>query len=216
MPRIARGQLSGYAYHVINRGNGGAVIFHNPGDYRAFLDLLAIAKTKHPVKVLGFCLMPNHFHIVLQPMTGGALSPFMQWWLTSHVRRYHRHYGGRGHVWEGRFKSFPVQHDDHLLIVLRYVLRNPVRAGLIQRTRQWPWSSVRFAHLTDPWPVEMPSNWAQWLEEPLFSQELVRVRESVERQSPFGSSEWRIQVASAGGLESKLRPRGRPRKTPKK
>jgi putative transposase len=131
MPRIPRGQLAGHAYHVLNRGNGGAVVFHKDDDYAAFLDLLATAKKKFPVHVFGFCLMPNHFHLVLHPVSAPALSPFMQWWMTSHVRRYHRHYRSSGHIWQGRFKSFPIQQDGHLLTVLRYVLRNPVRANLV-------------------------------------------------------------------------------------
>lgn len=216
MPRIPRGQASGYAYHVINRGNGGRVVFHGEGDYRAFLELLATAKTRFAVKVLAFCLMPTHFHIVLQPTTAGVLSTFMQWWLTSHVRRYHRYYGGSGHVWQGRFKSFPIQQDQHLLTVLRYVLRNPVRARLVARTDEWPWSSPRYPQLTDPWPVDAPSSWVEWVEQPLFPPDLARVRESINRQAPFGSSPWQMQLARSAGLESTLRPRGRPPGTSKK
>ncbi|MFO0697902.1 MAG: transposase [Nitrospira sp.] len=74
------------------------------GDYRAFLELLAAAKAKHPVKILAFCLMPNHFHLVLSAIHDASLSPFMHWWMTSHVRRYHRYYRSHGHVWQGRFK----------------------------------------------------------------------------------------------------------------
>ena len=87
MPRIPRGQVAGPAYHVLNRGNGGAVIFHKDGDYAAVLALLQTAISKYPVRVWGFCLIPNHVHLVVQPATEGALSPFMQWWMTSHVRR---------------------------------------------------------------------------------------------------------------------------------
>jgi Transposase and inactivated derivatives len=94
MPRIPREQVAGHAYHVLNRGNGDAAVFHKESDYTAFLDLLATAKSKHPVKLFGFCLMPNHFHLVVQPATDVGLSPSMQWWMTSHVRRYHSH----GHV----------------------------------------------------------------------------------------------------------------------
>lgn len=114
IPRIPRGQLAGHAYHVLNRGHGGAVVFHKATDYAAFLALLETAKAKFPVRVFGFCLMPNHFHLVLQPATVNALSPFMQWWMTSHVRRYHRHYRSTGHVRQGRFKSFPIQQDPPL------------------------------------------------------------------------------------------------------
>ena len=76
MPRIPRGQVAGHAYHVLNRGNGGAVVFHMDGDYTACLDLLATAKAKYPVKLIGFSLMPNHFHLVVQPATDAALIPF--------------------------------------------------------------------------------------------------------------------------------------------
>lgn len=127
-----------------NRGNGGTIVLRKDADYAAFLALLQTAKSKYPVRVLGFCLMPNHFHLVVQPATEVALSPFMQWWMTSHVRRYHRHYRSHGHIWQGRFKSFPIQQDAHLLTVLRYVVRNPVRAQLVESVTQWPWSSLHF------------------------------------------------------------------------
>lgn len=212
MPRIPRGQIPGFAYHVINRGNGGATLFRKEGDYRAFLDLLAGAKMKHPVALLGFCLMPNHFHLVLQPSSPEALSAFMQWWLTAHVRRYHRHYQSHGHVWQGRFKSFPIQQDEHLLIVLRYVLRNPVRARLCEKPDEWPWSSFQHNHLIDPSPVPFPPDWNHLLNIPLSSQELSRIRSCVNRQAPLGSPEWQMKIAKQLGLESTLRPRGRPRK----
>jgi putative transposase len=211
MPRIPRGQFGGHVYHVLNRGNGGAAVFHKDGDYRAFLALLADAKARYPVKILGFCLMPNHFHLVLQPVTPDALSPFMQWWLTSHVRRYHRHYRGHGHVWQGRFKSFPIQQDGHLLTVLRYVLRNPVRAGLVTHTSEWLWSSLQHPALIEPGPVQLPPDWPQGLDAPLFEHELAALRTCVTRQAPFGALGWVEQLATALGLESTLRPRGRPR-----
>ena len=81
MPRIPLGQVDGHAYHVLNRGNDGTAVFHKDGDYAAFLDLLSTAKAKYPVKFLGVCLIPNHFHLVVQPVTDAALSPFMQWWM---------------------------------------------------------------------------------------------------------------------------------------
>ena len=132
MPRIPRGQVAGHASHVLNRGNGGATVFHKDGDDTACLDLLTTANAKPPVQILGFCLMPNHFHLVVQSVTDAALSHFMPWWMTSHVRRYHRHYRSQGHGWQGRISSVPIQQDGHLLTVLRYVLRNPVRAGLVE------------------------------------------------------------------------------------
>ena len=216
MPRIPRGQLAGHAYHVLNRGNGGAVVFRKESDYAAFLELLRAAKARHPVQIFGFCLMPNHFHLVVQPATPDALSAFMQWWMTSHVRRYHRHYRSSGHVWQGRFKSFPIQQDNHLLTVLRYVVRNPVRAGLVEQTTQWPWSSWHYPTLVDPLPIPLPADWLHWVEQPLFDHELTTLRTCLTRQAPFGSSDWLAQFTAVAGLNSTLRPRGRPRKSPEK
>ena len=216
MPRIPRGQAAGYAYHVLNRGNGGATVFHKDGDYAAFLNLLATAKSKFPIKVLGVCLMPNHFHLVVQPANEAALSRFMQWLMTSHVRRYHRHYQSHGHVWQGRFKSFPIQQDGHLLTALRYVLRNPVRGGLVEHAIDWSWSSLGFPSLSDPLPVETPSDWLQWIDQPLFDHELTTLRTCVNRQQPFGVEDWQVTMAATFGLESTLRRRGRPRNLPEK
>jgi putative transposase len=91
MPRIARGLGDGQIYHVINRGNGKQLVFHKAGDYRAFLDLILEARELHPIKLLAYCLMPDHFHFLLQPEKGEHLSKWMQWVMTSHVRRYHQH-----------------------------------------------------------------------------------------------------------------------------
>lgn len=211
MPRIPRGQVAGYAYHVINRGNSRAEVFHGSGDYKVFLELLASAKARYGVKIFAFCLLPNHFHLIVEPSTQTALSQFMHWLLTSHVRRYHRHYQGSGHVWQGRFKSFPIQRDEHLLVVLRYVLQNPVRAGLVRTPGEWTWSSLQTLELADPCPVDSEMEWSTAVEEPLPSQEIRALRESVNRQRPFGSSWWQGEIARRLGLESTMRARGRPK-----
>ena len=211
MPRIPRGQKPGYIFHVINRGNGQADVFHHDEDYLGFINLLTEAKTKFPIKILAFCLMPNHFHLVIQTLATRALSSFMQWFLTCHVRRYHRLYGSSGHVWQGRFKSFPIQQDEHLLVVFRYVLRNPVRAGLVDRAGQWFWSSSRYPEITAPWPIPEPKDFDDWVNQPLSSIELTHLRTCVNRQAPFGTQLWQKQVAKSSGLLSTLRPRGRPK-----
>ena len=121
MPRKPRISLGNICYHVLNRGNGRNTVFHKDGDYAAFLKLMDQANERTPMRLLSYCLMPNHFHLVLWPKLDGDLSKWMQWLTTSHVRRYHRHYNSSGHVWQGRFKSFPIQSDAHLLTVMRYV-----------------------------------------------------------------------------------------------
>ena len=152
--------------------------------------------------------MPNHFHFVIEASHHQSLSRFMQW--DSHVRRYHKHYGSSGHVWQGRFKSFPVQRDEHLLMVLRYVLPNPVRSGLAASVDNWPWSRWCRSELADPCPVEVEVNWLAQADEPLSASQLASIRESVNRQRPFGQSDWQTRIASQFGLESTMRPRGRP------
>lgn len=218
MPRTARASVGGICYHVINRGNGRARVFHDERDYRGFISLLAAASERLPMRILGYCLMPNHFHLVLWPLNDGDLSRWMQWLLTSHVRRHHRRYETDGHVWQGRFKAFPIEQDGHLLMVLRYVERNPLRANLVSRTDAWPWSSLApsagaaGANLLHAAPVARPEGWRDWVDQPISEAELEALRRSVNRGTPWGSPTWAERTASELGLEATLRPRGRPRK----
>ena len=218
MPRIPRGLSRGFYYHVINRGNDKKAVFRKAYDYSAFLDLVVTAKERYPVKLIAYCLMPNHFHFVMSPDEGNSLSSWMQWLMTSHVRRYHRHYESSGHVWQGRFKSFPIQGDNHLLVVMRYVEGNPVRAGLTLSAKDWEWSSHRERTgdapriLTDEIPIVLPERWTAYVDQPWSEKDLEQVRESVNRQAPFGSSQWQSAISVKMGLESTIRPRGRPKK----
>ena len=222
MPRIARGLVNGFVYHVLNRGNGGQEVFHKDQDYEAFIELMKEVKARYDIKIFTYCLMPNHFHMVIVPIQAEELSKGMQWLMTSHVRRYHRHYESSGHIWHGRFKSFIIQEDNHLLTVLRYVEGNPVRAGLVNSAKDWLWSSHREAIgerpplLVDEIPIELPQDWNRYVDEPLTEKELAGLHQSVNRQSPYGTSVWQIQVSKELGLESTLRPRGRPKKMVRK
>jgi putative transposase len=216
MPRTARASVGGICYHVINRGNARGDVFHKREDYAAFCQLLEEAGDRVRMRLLAYCLMPNHFHLALWPRRDGDLSRFMQWLLTAHVRRYHRHYRSGGHVWQGRFKAFPIQQDEHLLTVLRYIERNPLRAGLVPRAEDWLWSSLRGRGevkegvLVDASPVGLPRQWAQWVNGPMTEVEVERLRRSVNRGTPFGTEAWARRIAERLGLEASLRPRGRP------
>ncbi|MCB9892986.1 MAG: transposase [Planctomycetes bacterium] len=291
MPRPVRLAPADFCYHVINRGNGRAEVFHKPDDYAAFLRILSLACERHDMRLLAWCLMPNHFHFVVWPRRDGDLPRMMQWLTTCHVRRYHRHNKGSGHVWQGRYKSFIAEGGRHLLAVLKYVERNPVRAGLVKRSEHWPWSSVaawaengsgsrrvpdplsamgtaRESHdsrggqaqvsaaarqklsqtpgrqtpvagkgsgtsaslrsqtpfpepdpiSADPpieqWlqrgPTPRPSDWLRWVNGDEEAELLARLRECVNRGAPFGNATWRENAARKLGLESSLRPRGRP------
>jgi putative transposase len=218
MPRTARADSGGVCYHVLNRGNGRAEVFHKPEDYEAFLRLIPLANERLPLRVLGYCLMPNHFHLVLWPREDGDLGRWMQWLMTSHVRRYHRHFGGSGHVWQGRFKAFPIQQDEHLLTVLRYVERNPLRAGLVERAEAWQWSSLRErlsrepSEILYPLPIELPRDWRTRVNRAQSAAEEAALRRSIQRGSPYGSEHWTKLTATRLGLQHTLNPRGRPRK----
>jgi putative transposase len=217
MPRTSRASQANYCYHVLNRGNARAQVFHKDTDYASFVELIGAACQRRPMRVLGYCLMPNHFHLVLWPLGDGDLGTWMQWLMTSHVRRYHRHYHSSGHVWQGRFKAFPIQEDDHLRAVLRYVERNPLRAGLVARAEDWPWSSLHPAPVAapswlDPGPAPRGQGWVEEVNRIADDGELARLRRSVDRGAPFGSEAWAARAAVELGLESSLRARGRPRK----
>ena len=218
MPRTARSSQGGYCYHVLNRGNGRRTVFHKAGDFAAFVKLLGQAGERTPgVRLLGYCLMPNHFHLALWPGRDGELSDYMMWLLTAHVRRYHQHYHGSGHVWQGRFKAFPIQEDDHLLTVLRYIERNPLRAGLVNRAEAWRWSSAAAREETDPaldpGPVIRPAHWLEHVNQPQTEAEVERLRECIGRGRPHGDAVWTLNTARRLGLEASLRALGRPKKT---
>jgi putative transposase len=218
MPRIVRGLGDNIVYHVINRGNGRQGGFHKEKDYEAFMKLITEAKERHSVKLYGYCLMPNHFHMVVRPDRGEELSRWMQWLMTSHVRRYHRHYESSGHVWQGRYKSFMIQEDSHLLMVLRYIEGNPVRAKIVESAMEWRWSShnelsgTKERALTDKAPVELPDEWTRYVDEPFEDTELGHLRTSVNRQTPFGEAAWQMRICEEFGLGSTVTKRGRPKK----
>lgn len=218
MPRIARGHSDGLIYHILNRGNGRQNVFHKDGDFKAFVELLLSIQEAFDVGILAYCLMSNHFHLLLRPARAEELSKGMQWLMTSHVRRYHRHYGTSGHVWQGRYKSFIVQDDEHLLTVVRYIEGNPVRAGMTTSARDWQWSShterigVENRKMLTNLPYTLPANWTKYVDTAMTSSEIERLRRSVNRQAPFGDGLWVNKICKSFGLESTIRERGRPRK----
>jgi putative transposase len=219
MPRTARAIAAGYCYHVINRGNNRARRFHTEEDYRQFVRLMAEATERIPLAMIGACLMPNHVHLVVRPNHGADLSRWIHWLFLTYSRRYHRKYGSSGRVWENRYKAFPIQGDAHLLVVLRYVERNALRANLTDRAERWEWGSLNWRWrsrpplpLEDP-PVRLPSDWVQMVNAPHSEEELAAVRNSVNRQCPFGESDWVRRTAGELGLEQSVAARGRPRKS---
>jgi REP-associated tyrosine transposase len=221
MGRPRRVTVGGIVYHVLNRANRRTRIFHKPGDYDAFLQVLAEGLQIVPCRLLALCLMPNHWHLVLWPTQDGQLSHLMAWITNTHVKRYRHHYHDRigGHLYQGRFKSFPVQEDSHLLTVLRYVEANPLRARLAQHPANWPWCSFALRAATAPlpsglrlsdWPLPQPTDWDQIVQTRWTPEELNPLRLCLSRGRPFGQSTWVDQTARQLGLHATLRPPGRP------
>lgn len=218
MPRTARASKGGICYHVINRGNARCTVFHNSSDYDSFTRLMAKACVRVPMRILAYCLMPNHFHLVLWPYGDGDMSRWMQWLLTSHVRRYHRLRGTSGRVWQGRFKAFPIQQDRHLLTVMRYIERNPVRANLVESAIHWAWSSLVHQDnamsrtLVSETPVTKPPEWVRFVDRPQTNEEVEALRRCSFKCAPFGSDRWVRDTAAHLGLKSSLRGPGRPKR----
>src|SRR5271168_1218463 len=129
MSRPLRPIEEGLIYHVINRGNNRQPVFTKAADFEAFLRAMQELKERKPFAIYGYCLLNNHFHLLIQPV-GASISRIMQSLLVSHTQRYHKHHRSGGHVWQGRFKSPVIQDDEHLLTVLRYIEANPLRAGV--------------------------------------------------------------------------------------
>jgi len=211
MPRPLRAATGGYVYHVLNRRNGRLALFEDGRDYAAFERVLQEGLNRTATRLLAYCLMPNHWHFVLWPREDGELSQFVGWVTMTHAQRWHafRRNAGDGHLYQARFKSFPIQKDKHFQIVCRYVERNALRAGLVDRAEHWRWSSLsqrakpktkRPIQLTE-WPVARPTNWRQLVNSPLNEQEAVALRASFTRSRPFGTRLWQTEAAGILGLD---------------
>jgi putative transposase len=213
MPRRARSILGGYVYHVLK-----------DADFEAFEQVVVEAQERLPLRILGYTLMSNHWHFVVWPRRGQhqQVSDFFRWLTVTHSQRWHAHHGtaGMGHVYQGRFKSFPIAEDEHLLTVLRYVERNPLRAGLVARAEEWRFGSLYVRTqgtvdqkqlLTDS-PIPLARSWVDQVNRPQTEAELAALRSSVVRGRPFGGAAWSTKVGRQLGLEHTFRSRGRPRK----
>ncbi|MDF0643086.1 MAG: transposase [Nitrospira sp.] len=219
-PRLAAGDL---AYHVLNRRVGRLSLFQKPADYAAFEKILADAHAATRLRISAYCLMPNHWHLLVWPRRDGELSEVLRWITVTHTQRWHAHHktAGTGPVYQGRFKSFPVQTDEHFLTVARYVERNALRAKLVDRAQEWQWGSLwrraqsdrtLSAWLSD-WPIDVPRDWIARVNRAQGVAELDAIRTSVQRGRPFGDESWVRRMAKRFGMESTLRPRGRPKGT---
>lgn len=205
MPRTLRPIDDGLIYHVIDRGNNRQDVFHKPEDFQAFLQALADLKQRKPFELYGYCLLNNHFHLLMRPLVGAPISRIMQSLLVSHTQRYHKHHRSGGHVWQGRFKSPVIQNDEHLLAVLRYIEANPLRANIVERADDYRWSSYRAHGLGEadelldpvtiydelsPYPAVRQRSLAQRVHLPMEEGAFAEIRRSSATGLPYGDDAW--------------------------
>jgi putative transposase len=227
MGRLPRTIDDGLVYHAFNRGNNRGNIFGDDEGRVAFLTALAQTKDRYPFRLFGYCLMTDHFHLLIRPEAGQSISRILQSLTVAHTWHYHKRHHTVGHVWQGRFKSPVIQDDAHLLVVLRYIEANPLRAKLITDPADHRWSSYPCHGLGGDDPLLSPfPEWEKlgrsaaerrrrWRAKVCAAQseaELRSVRGSLRSGRPFGASDWTEQMAERLNIELVPRPRGRPRK----
>lgn len=221
MPRQKRFDEAGVIYHALNRGNDRNEIFQKNSDYHAFERILHEGLQKYALELYSYTLMPNHWHFVLRPTADGEMGRFLRWVSATHTLRYHGHYHrhGYGHLYQGRFKSFPIQDDAHFYVVCRYVERNPLRANMVSSAKDWRYGSLyRWNQskelkpkLLSPWPIARLPNWNDRVDSALTRGELDAVRTCIEKGRPYGDDLWTENLAERHGLWYTMRPRGRPK-----
>ena len=214
--------VGGEIYHVLNRANFRSRLFRKPAHYNDFMGIVEESLELVPMRILAYCLMPNHWHMVLYPRRDGDLPKFLQRITLTHTQRYHAKTRtvGYGHVYQGRYKSLPVESDAHFLALVRYVERNARRAALVKRAEEWPWSSAyarshgseKQKKLLSPWPKPEPPEYLEWLNRSQGKEEIENIRYAIRRSRPYGSEPWVKKAVGKFGLENTLRKRGRPRK----
>lgn len=221
MPRTTRTDVGEYVYHVLNRANARVQIFDNDKDYRIFEGILEKAVKKFDMRLLAYCIMPNHWHLALYPKHDGDLARFTGWLTNTHTRKWHveKDTIGQGHLYQGRYRSFLCQNDDHFISLVRYIERNAKRAGLAQRAEDWRWSSawrevngtVKQKELLSTWPLPRPEDYLNWLNQREAGDEEEAIKMSIIKSNPYGGESWVSSMVERFRLNQTLRRVGRPK-----
>lgn len=218
MARMARVVAPGTPHHITQRGNRRMQTFFGDEDYAAYKALVAEHCKLAEVDVWGWCLMPNHVHLILVPSNEDGLRAALGEAHRRYTRRINMREGWRGHLWQERFASFPMD-EPHLLSALRYVELNPIRAKLVRKPHRWRWSSAR-AHLegrddgltTMAPTLDRVRDWQAFLSEGIDEEELDRIRMHSQTGRPLGSDDFIEKLEADLDRSLKPRPPGRPRK----
>ena len=221
MPRIARIVVPRLPHHIVQRGNNRQDVFFTAADYRAYLDILHEQSQRFGLRVLAYCLMTNHVHLVAVPAREESLARAVgrtHWLFSRYINRLH---GRSGHLWQNRFFSCPLD-GDHLLHAARYVERNPVRARLVRLPWRYRWSSAA-AHTGQAPPHEVLdmagwrrlfrlAAWKKTLQEAEDETITDRLRRCMHTGRPLASDRFIARLEAKLGLRLRASPVGRPRK----
>ena len=184
MPRRTFPIIGGLVYHVTNRTHAGRTLFASPDAYRAFVGLIAEARVIRPVRLIAFCIMPNHWHLVIWADTDDDVRHFVAWLSMLHAKQLNLSSGTSGPVYPKRYVAVPVEGGTNLYRLIRYVERNPCAAGLVSKASDWPWSSAAAKcriRLAD-WPVPRPPDWRDYVEIEIESAELMEIRHRLKEE----------------------------------
>lgn len=222
MPRLARRVFAGLPHHIVQRGNRREDVFFRDADRSAYLDWLRTYCREYRVEVLAYCLMNNHLHIVAVPETDDGLERVFRPLHGRYAMRINRLRNWKGHVWQGRFFSSTLD-ESYMWASIRYVERNPVRAGLVDRAEHYRWSSAaaRCGAATDPVLTQDPAwlktmatvrKWSEWLADVDPPAQIADLRQRFRQSLPCGSEDFVRGLELRAGQALAIRPRGRPRK----
>ncbi len=215
MPSRPRLIAPGYPHHVVARTNKGLTSFHEEEDYRTFMEIMHRLKTRRDLKIWCFCLMPNHVHLLLVPGTPEDQVKFMQGLLVTYTQYYNRKYQTEGQLWRAKYYSSIVDYENYLWKVMRYIERNPVRAGLTKDPEDYPYSSASKNRIGSyfwdepPFTEEVKKFYLEWRKQEEPPELLAFLRQNTRKNWPLGSPEF----ASRFGYQVKKR--GRPPRSKK-
>jgi putative transposase len=223
MPRLSRAVFAGVPHHITQRGNGREDIFFTDEDRVAYLSWLQEYSEKYDVEILAYCLMTNHIHLVAIPASDDGLQRVLKPLHMRYAQRINRARGWKGHLWQGRFFSSPLD-ETYLWAAVRYVERNPVRAGMVCKAEDYLWSSAAahcgkalpgLLNLESVWSKQFlaMADWTSWLSDGDEAEEMQVLRRNIEKGLPCGSESFVQKLGRQVGRLLEHRPQGRPQKT---
>ena len=222
MPRVPRNVWPDIPHHVTQRGNRRTQVFFSDADYRTYLAWMHGDARRYGLEVLAYCLMSNHVHLVAVPTNRRSFELALRHLHMRYAQRINRRHGWKGHLWQGRFFASALD-ESYFWCAVRYVERNPVKAGLVGRAEDYPWSSAR-AHCEGAWDpllsmnprwsqvLSRVSDWSSWLAAGDSAADVETLRTHTRRGLPCGSRNFIESLEDRAGRPLALRPRGRPRR----